>query len=116
MRKKRLIDATDLVRRILVERDKVPLEVVPRYNFGVPEPSYYGQHLRAGIRKALREIETSPTVDAVEVVRCKDCAFMGENPIKPDIFKRCGIWCKPVNADGFCSYGKRKMDAEVEGC
>ena len=54
-------------------------------------------------------LEESPTVDAVEVVRCKDC--------ERRIEKR---WCyslhtyngEPVGAadDFFCAYGKRKSD------
>lgn len=65
------------------------------------------------------DIETAPTIDAVEVVRCKDC-------------KQLMLWCKPtdkvigecfirkmnsedeqfcmVGADDFCSYGERKID------
>ena len=55
------------------------------------------------------DIENAPTVDAVEVVRCKDC--------KRRIEKR---WCyslhtyngEPVGVadDFFCAYGKRKSD------
>ena len=54
-------------------------------------------------------IQKAPTVDAVEVVRCKDC--------KRRIEKR---WCyslhtyngEPVGVadDFFCAYGKRKSD------
>lgn len=121
MRKKRLIDATDLVRRVLEERDKVPLTVIPRYNFGVPEPCRHGQAMRGGIRKALREIETSPTVDAVEVVRCKDCL----NAMKmPDVVREyfgyredaldCGMGYGVVLPDNYCSNGC-KADAEVSG-
>ena len=54
----RYIDATDLVRRVLVERDKIPLEVVQRYSFGVPEPYRHGQAMRGGIRKAPEEAVT----------------------------------------------------------
>ena len=56
-----------------------------------------------------KDIEKQPTVDAVEVVRCKDC--------KRRIEKR---WCyslhtyngEPVGVadDFFCAYGKRKSD------
>lgn len=97
--KKRLIDATDLVRRVLEERSKVRLEVIPRYGFGVPVPDQFGQAMVGGIRKALREIETSPTVDAVEVVRCKECLFYdgplgGMCPIPTD-----------TNPDFFCADG-----------
>ena len=112
MAKKRLIDATDLVRRILVERDKVPLEVVQRYSFGVPEPYRHGQAMRGGIRKALREIETSPTIDAVEVVRCYECIFAKNFR---SAYVDCKCWMASVPRNGFCFNGARKMDAEVEG-
>lgn len=81
MPKKRLIDAIDLVRRVLEERDQVRTEVVPRYGFGIPVPDQFGQAMIGGIRKALRQIETSPTVDAVEVVRCKDCMYYAAEPL-----------------------------------
>jgi len=55
----------------------------------------------------------APAVDA-EVVRCKDCKFSSPSYIKPEIFKRCSLFCKTVNADFFCGHGE-KMDAEVEG-
>lgn len=121
MPKKRLIDATDLVRRVLEERDKIRLEVVPRYGLGVPVPDQHGQAMVGGIRKALREIETSPTVDAVEVVRCKDCKHRGivsECPMcyTEDYYDEddgYDYWDvdKTID-DGFCYCGE--MDAEVE--
>ena len=65
----------------------------------------------------MRIIDNQPAIDAVEVVRCKDC-------------KQLMLWCKPtdkvigecfirkmnsedeqfcmVGADDFCSYGERK--------
>lgn len=46
-------------------------------------------------------INDCPTVDAVEVVRCKDCEHYWD-----------GTWCDINEAyfedDDFCSYGKRK--------
>lgn len=65
-----------------------------------------------GMIKALDE---APTVDAVEVVRCKDCVYWGQdacsstgddesfctNPDGLDNF---------VHPDDFCSYGERKND------
>lgn len=51
-----------------------------------------------------------PTVDAVEVVRCKDC-----KQYKPDEYE-CGCdfagGLQYVKADDFCSYGERKEGAE----
>ena len=51
-------------------------------------------------------IENAPTVDAVEVVRCKDCDyFVGDcdkyNP-------HCRLHAILVDEDDFCSYGERK--------
>ena len=50
-----------------------------------------------------------PTIDAVAVVRCKDCKFFGYE-IKPSTQEHsCRNYslpyCKP---DDFCSYGERK--------
>ena len=54
-------------------------------------------------------VDKCPTVDAVEVVRCKDCKHYGR--IKGLLGLRCDlqgeqIWCK----DDFCSYGERRDD------
>ena len=46
-------------------------------------------------------IETMPTVDAVEVVRCKDCAEWDKNE------QECKHWYG-FRANDFCSYGERK--------
>ena len=112
----RLIDAPDLVRRVLVERDKIKTEVVERYSFGVPTPYRHGQAMRGGIRKALREIETSPTVDAVEVVRCEDCKHTTRSKVSPEKIICCLTkMCGTVDQDYFCADGEREIDSEVEG-
>ena len=107
----RLIDATDLVRRVLVERDKIKTEVVERYSLGVPTHDRHGQAMRGGIRKALREIETSPTVDAVEVVRCKDCVWYQPNWIMgQDVCGKIMHNALRVSPNFFCQRGERKED------
>lgn len=60
------------------------------------------------VRRVLLQI---PTVDAVEVVRCKDCeSFLRDS----DLLQRhiCIRWypgsTRIVKPDDFCSYGKRK--------
>lgn len=53
------------------------------------------------------ELLTAPTVDAVEVVRCKDCKYMLDSDKG---VRFCNAWCK-VNGlgdNGYCSYGKRR--------
>lgn len=67
----RPIDATALVKLVLEERDKIPLEVVERYSFGVRSPNKHGQSMRGGIRKVLRLIEQAPTLDYVPLKRGK---------------------------------------------
>lgn len=59
----------------------------------------------------LREIEDAPTVDAVPVVRCKDC----KSSCKDGNGRTCeGYWYELsefavlVKDDDSCSYGKRK--------
>ena len=52
------------------------------------------------------EINSAPTVDAVPVVRCKDCIWYAE--------KETGEgWCsevmaRPMPHNGFCSYGEKE--------
>ena len=58
---KRLIDANAL----LAELDK----------FANPMPNKSGYDFLCGVASVITEIEDAPTVDAVEVVRCKDCVY-----------------------------------------
>ena len=65
------------------------------------------------------EIDNAPTVDAVEVVRCKDCKSWEQynacDGTKPH---RCmnhdAIFYKRTKPDDFCSYGERRTDNEME--
>ena len=51
------------------------------------------------------EIDNLPTIDAVEVVRCKDCKYH----ITHDKMNGCKIWWGWTKDDNrFCSYGERK--------
>ena len=77
--------------------------------------------LTAGIGKTIIEYSESdigymirkrPTVDAVEVVRCRECK-QGEvdDPDFPDEYY-CHAGCGWNNGDFYCSYGERKEGAE----
>ncbi|MBE6928047.1 MAG: hypothetical protein E7467_06120 [Ruminococcaceae bacterium] len=65
-----------------------------------------------GLFAAADELAKLPTVDAVPVVRCKDCQWYAPN--------NDGSWCgcaidtsHPDNEpklDDFCSYGERRTD------
>lgn len=55
-------------------------------------------------------IDEMPAVDAVEVVRCKDCIACDRPPFPPTIKLEHGYWCvindHIVSLDDFCSYGE----------
>ena len=60
-------------------------------------------------------LQEAPTVDAVEVVRCKDCKYYKEFRTKRNkqIMRLCCRMGKndmeySVKPDDFCSYGERK--------
>lgn len=60
------------------------------------------------------DIEAAPTVDAVEVVRCRDCIhyFSGAClKIYSDGNVSQDAW-RERNEDDFCSYGERKEGAD----
>ena len=92
----RLIDADALHR-------KVKMETNP---YGKPTIDY-----DSGV-KVLEWIDKAPTIDAVPVVRCKDCKYRFKNnghsrdgcPIID-----ANIW---MDGDDFCSHGERKEGAD----
>lgn len=56
-------------------------------------------------------LSNAPAVDAVEVVRCKDCKHFDEHT------RKCYVFCDheyevqlEVDSDHFCSYGERRTD------
>ena len=65
-----------------------------------------GDHYTA--EDVIMMIKTAPTVDAVPVVRCRECKHRKYN----DIFRI--LWCnldpytKRVKPDDFCSYGEKE--------
>lgn len=57
-------------------------------------------------------IENAPTVDAVPVVRCKDCANSAGYPWRPEDRFWCPVNNRPVRVDDFCSDGVKKEEDE----
>jgi hypothetical protein len=56
-------------------------------------------------------IDEQPTVDAVEVVRCKDCKhWLKDVPGCTDAIGRCRFGNYMVGAAGYCVYGERKTN------
>ena len=91
---KRLIDANAL------------LELV---QYRLPIDNQNGEVIAGCVEITRRLINNAPTVDAVEVVRCKDCKHC-EKVKKTN-------WCSVFdegyhnpNDDDFCSYGERRSE------
>ena len=79
------------------------------------EMNYPGrsEEFMTAIDVAIADLADAPTVDAVEVVRCKDCKF-GDWDSEPNDAMVCmrtkdGFW---RSGNDFCSFGERKEGAE----
>lgn len=70
----------------------------------------YGMFWTGGIEKAIDE---QPTIDAVEVVRCKDCKHwqdQEEGVVESPICVREQPMVMEIGPYGYCSYGKRREE------
>lgn len=95
MNDKRLIDANVLM------RDVMGLTIVS------PEAMNYANAVAVAIANAT-------TIDAVEVVRCRECIHHVRT--KSNLgFSWCGKFGNVMRDSDFCSWGERKMDGGAEG-
>ena len=97
-----LKDVTPIIKAIIEERDKIPL-------MRNTERDRHGDAMRGGIRKALRLIEIAPVLDAVIVVRCKNCA---NSHVTDKGLRRCRKFNRLVSEMGFCSCGITEEEYE----
>ena len=58
------------------------------------------------------DIEEMPTIDAVPVVRCKDCIRRYDTDECPMCFLIEGKYYEYTNGNGFCDRGERKEGSE----
>ena len=85
----RLIDA-DALQNILL-----PITTALEHEYG---------SLGGAVSGCMKHIDNAPTVDAVPVVRCRECKHKDGMPGQPNID------CWQMHDDDFCSYGERKDD------
>ena len=83
--------------------------LLDKVQYRIDTPGIIGSTVRDMVATTRRIIEEAPTVDAVEVVRCRDCKHSELEETE------CGakyIYCcrtdDCVEADDFCSYGERR--------
>lgn len=64
-----------------------------------------------GLETALAVADVAPTIDAVEVVRCRECKYA--RPFVKEEWAACVMWCRGSLSDGFCHMGA-KMDGGAD--
>lgn len=57
------------------------------------------------LKQTVKDIRNCPTVDAVEVVRCKDCKFIHDRG-----FCALVTGLTRIEPDDYCSHGERRTD------
>ena len=55
-------------------------------------------------------MDAQPTIDAVPVVRCKDCHYSDEAKVNEKGFLICPASGMEITDNDFCSYGERRSD------
>jgi hypothetical protein len=68
--------------------------------------------IRIGFDAIKGVIDEAPTIDAVEVVRCKDC-LNRDNSCGMGEHKWCRFLKQTTSPDDYCSYGERREDGEA---
>ena len=99
----RLIDADRLNKPIYAEEDNIT-------GSGMSYDEICGYN--DGIDIAWNKIDQAPTIDAVPVVRCKDCIRRYDTDECPMCFLIEGEYCEYTNENGFCDRGERKEGAD----
>lgn len=106
----RLIDADALVMRMRLIDANALVEDIEEYQESMMFDSYAERmHFNDVIDFAVDHIEEAPTIDAVQVVRCKDCKWWGDRDhLATDNVKYCQFGRYMVGANGYCIYGEVK--------
>ena len=99
----RLIDADRLNKPIYAEEDNIT-------GSGMSYDEICGYN--DGIDIAWNKIDQAPTIDAVPVVRCKDCIRRYDTDECPMCFLIEGKYYEYTNENGFCDRGERKEGTE----
>ena len=91
----------------LIDADKL-LEIYKKW---IPQlSSKEDEGDRRGVETCIAVLEDMPTVDAVEVVRCRECKYHRDTSITE--YEHCCLIDKTVRYNDFCSYGERKEGAD----
>lgn len=91
----------------LIDADAL-IEAVKQEHFIIPKNMHPYEAVRIQGKSFRKVVDNAPTVDAVEVVRCRDC----QNMTVELGLRYCNVWNRFNGAgdDGFCNYGERRTD------
>ena len=92
---KRLIDANALLEKI---------------QYRLPHKDRIAELINECVEITRKQIVDAPTVDAVEVVRCKGCKYWEQGKDYEPYCNHWGNMMTDTKADDFCSYGERRND------
>lgn len=90
---RRLIDAD-----VLIHKLKTAIELGQKVDESVTE-----------LHAVLGDVESMPTIDAVPVIRCKDCRHAHKGAFNPG-YKRCDYNGEIKSPQDFCSWAERKEE------
>lgn len=80
----------------------------------VPREDYISmERTLARLQQGIADVTDAPTIDAVEVVRCKDCrhAYYADNRVPHERTWVCERFTnEEINANDFCSFGERSEE------
>lgn len=56
------------------------------------------------------DVFDAPTIDAVQVIRCKDCKQCRKTILFGHLATVCDYWIKLTDDDGYCNHAERKEE------
>ena len=92
----------------LINADKLRQDVLDWEN------CYNGYSDTYDKQRIVDAIDDQPTIDAVQVVRCKDCAYSEDVYGGYEHWRFCGHFAVTVVDDRYCSVGMRRDDERVD--
>ena len=96
----------------LIDADALIAYFEEQYNVAMDDPDPVSGYVMSALRCCLGYFKTIPTVDAVEVVRCKNCAYYDPYYMEcsEDHHRYAEIGVQNILPDDYCSRGERRTD------
>ena len=76
-------------------------------------PEDWNEYYEQGFVDAINAVLDIPAVDAVEVVRCRECAFWGLEPKEGRAEAMCLDLMRTTASGFYCAHGQRREDGDA---